>query len=63
MNILKFYIGWVAVTPFENDVCDLQAWTPEGRGIYVRTPPVLKYAVNRRGPRIKFTPSYYPKKE
>lgn len=63
LNIHIFILGWVAVTPFKNDVCDVQAWTPEKRGIYIRTPPLLRYAVNHRGPRIKFTPTYYPKKE
>jgi len=51
------------VTPYENDVCYVQAWTPESRGIYIRTPPLLRYAINHRGPRMKFTPTYHAKKE
>lgn len=49
------------MTPLNNEVCDVQAWTPESRGIYIRTPSLLRYAVNQRGPRIKFTPAYFPK--
>ncbi|XP_025423199.1 nitric oxide-associated protein 1 [Sipha flava] len=62
-DIVLSSAGWVAVTPFKNDVCDVQAWTPECRGIYVRTTPLLRYAVNNRGPRLKFTPTFYTKKE
>lgn len=57
-----FNVGWVAVTPFRNDTCDVQAWTPESRGIYIRTPPFLRFAVNNRGQRIKYTPAYFLKK-
>lgn len=62
-NLSSNFIGWVAVTPFKDDICDIQAWTPESRGIYIRSPPVLPYAINQRGPRIKYTPTYYPLRE
>lgn len=62
-DIVLSSAGWVAVTPFENDVCYVQAWTPESRGIYIRTPPLLRYAINHRGPRLKYTPTYHAKKE
>ncbi|XP_050436060.1 nitric oxide-associated protein 1 [Adelges cooleyi] len=61
-DIVLSSAGWVSVSPFTNDVCSLQAWTPERRGIYVRIPSLLKFAVNNRGPRKKFTPTYHPKK-
>jgi len=60
---ILYLIGWVSVTPFKDDICDVQAWTPESRGIYIRIPSLLRYAINQRGPRIKYTPTYYPKRE
>lgn len=50
--------GWIAVTPGPQSVCRFQAWTPYGRGIYVRIPPVLPFTVARRGERISKTPAY-----
>lgn len=43
--------GWVAVTGEEGREYDLKVYTPEGRGIYFRDPPLLPKAVMLRGRR------------
>ncbi|KAF4518498.1 hypothetical protein B566_EDAN009698 [Ephemera danica] len=57
-DILLSSSGWVAVTSAKDEVCNLQAHTPEARGIYVRRPALLPFAVNRRGPKVRHTPTY-----
>ena len=37
---------------------DLRAWTPGGVGVRVRQPPLLPYAIRRRGERIVFLREY-----
>lgn len=53
-----FFLGWIAITPGPDVKCKLQAWTPEGRGIHVREPSLLPYAVNLRGKKIRGSPAY-----
>ena len=36
----------------------LRAWTPEGRGIYLRRPALLPHSTALRGARILKTPAY-----
>ena len=50
--------GWVTLVPGMGQFCRLRAWTPEGRGIYIRDPPFLPLASNLRGARIGGTPAY-----
>ncbi|KAI4502156.1 hypothetical protein M0802_002838 [Mischocyttarus mexicanus] len=58
-KILKFIsIGWIAVTPKENEIVKLQGWTPSGRGIYLRMPALLRKSVIYRGERVHGTPAY-----
>lgn len=46
--------GWVSLTGLaEQQLIDLRAWTPGGRGIHLRDPPLLPLAVNLRGRRIE----------
>ncbi|XP_063217346.1 nitric oxide-associated protein 1 [Bacillus rossius redtenbacheri] len=52
--------GWVAVTPGPQKACTMRAWTPAGRGIYLRRPPLLRFAVNLRGPKQRASPAYRP---
>ncbi|XP_041370814.1 nitric oxide-associated protein 1-like [Gigantopelta aegis] len=55
-------LGWVSVTAgFEMSVT-LRAYTPGGRGIYVRSPALLPHYRSFRGQRIGKTPVYRPKK-
>lgn len=56
-------LGWIAVTPGAELICRFQAWTPYGRGIYVRVPSVLPFTVTRRGERISKTPAYKVKQQ
>lgn len=58
-KILKYIsIGWIAVTPKENEKIKLQGWTPYARGIHLRTPALLKKSVTLRGGRMPGTPAY-----
>lgn len=50
--------AWAAVTGGADTRCVLRAFTPEGRGIYVRNPPMLPFAVRLRGKRIPNTPCF-----
>ncbi|KAK2586553.1 hypothetical protein KPH14_011441 [Odynerus spinipes] len=50
--------GWIAITPNENDRVKLQGWTPNARGIYLRTPALLRKSVTLRGARVLGTPAY-----
>ncbi|XP_044743956.1 nitric oxide-associated protein 1 [Chrysoperla carnea] len=57
-DIILSSAGWIAITPGPDVQCKLQAWTPEGRGIHVREPSLLPYAVNLRGKKIRGSPAY-----
>lgn len=57
-DIVLSSIGWIAITPFENNSVSLRAWTPEGRGIYLRCPALLSKSVHLCGSRIQGTPLY-----
>ncbi|XP_017883737.1 nitric oxide-associated protein 1 [Ceratina calcarata] len=50
--------GWIAVTPQENDNVLLRAWTPQGRGIHLRSPALLRYSVRLCGSKVPGTPVY-----
>lgn len=45
--------GWVSVTLGENQMAKLVAYTPGGRGVFVRRPALFPDAVNKRGKREK----------
>lgn len=51
--------GWISVTPKENEIVNLQIWTPEGRGVQVRSPSLLSKAVALRGKKNGRTPAYH----
>ncbi|XP_076640449.1 nitric oxide-associated protein 1 [Colletes latitarsis] len=57
-DIVLSSIGWIAITAQENQNVTLNAWTPEGRGIYLRSPALLKKSVTLRGAKIQGTPMY-----
>jgi len=50
--------GWVSFTPDVGRICAVRAWTPGGKGIYVRDPPFLPYASTLKGRRKPGTPTY-----
>jgi len=50
--------GWIAISGKEDKHILLKAWTPQGRGLYLRTPALLKKSVTLCGSRIPDTPTY-----
>lgn len=46
-----FSLGWVGVTAGQGMPVTLQAYTPGGQGCVMRSPSLLKYAINLRGRR------------
>jgi ribosome biogenesis GTPase A len=57
-DIVLSTAGWVSVTFGPDTQCVLRAFTPEGRGIFVRKPALLPYAFKLRGKRIVGTPCF-----
>lgn len=54
VKFLNFqFAGWVAVTGEENTNYVLKVYTPQARGIHIRTPPLLPRAVVLRGNRLE----------
>ena len=45
--------GWVSVTIGQEKEALLKAYTPRGKGIFVREPPLFPLAVNDRGKRSR----------
>lgn len=60
-DIVLSSIGWALVSPRRDQECILRAFTPDGRGIYCRSPALLPFAVNLRGRKIKDTPCFVSK--
>lgn len=50
-DVILSSAGWVAVTIGQNKEAQLRAYTPRGKGIFVREPPLFPLAVNNRGKR------------
>ncbi|XP_043225455.1 nitric oxide-associated protein 1-like [Amphibalanus amphitrite] len=63
-DIVLSSAGWVAVTPAEDrsggnhKELKFTAHTPGGAGVFVRSPPVLPYAVRLRGRRQRDSPAH-----
>ncbi|CAK9832003.1 Nitric oxide-associated protein 1 [Anthophora retusa] len=57
-DVVLSSIGWIAVTPHVNESASLKAWTPQGRGIYLRRPALLSKSVYLHGVRVAGTPMY-----
>lgn len=57
-DIVLSSAGWVSVTMGPDTECVVRAFTPEGRGIYVRNPPLLSHGFRLRGKRIYGTPCF-----
>nr|XP_031827115.1 nitric oxide-associated protein 1 [Nomia melanderi] len=58
-DVILSSIGWIAITPHENENVTLKAWTPQARGIHLRSPALLKKSVAFRGTKISGTPLYH----
>ncbi|CAH1403365.1 unnamed protein product [Nezara viridula] len=51
-------VGWVSLTPDQEEMVKLGFWTPEARGVHVRTPSLLPYVVALRGKKHTKLPAY-----
>ncbi|XP_014483268.1 PREDICTED: nitric oxide-associated protein 1 [Dinoponera quadriceps] len=50
--------GWMAISTEKDYRVLLRAWSPQGRGLHLRTPALLMKSVGLRGDRIPSTPTY-----
>lgn len=50
--------GYVAVTGEEDTEYNLKVYTPYARGIYIRSPPLLRHAVMLRGNRLSSSQAF-----
>lgn len=57
-DIVLSSAGWITPAPSIAQVARVKAWTPGGKGIYLRDPPFLPFAHMLRGHRIKGTPAH-----
>lgn len=51
--------GWISISGGEKMEMQFKVWTPYSRGIHLRQPALLPYAINFRGKRIDHTPTYH----
>lgn len=49
--------GWICVTGSEKNSYVLRGWTPEGRGVFLRS-PLLPKIVNFRGIKVRGSPAF-----
>ena len=52
-DVILSSAGWVAVTIGQDKAMQLKAYTPLGKGIFVRRPPIFPLAINDRGKRSR----------
>ena len=52
-DVILSSAGWVAVTLGQDNQALLKAYTPNGKGIFVRRPALFPLAVNDRGKRSR----------
>lgn len=63
VDVVLSSAGWVSLTSLkENQIMELRAWSPGGRGIHLRDPPLLPRAVTLRGRRVGNSLAYRPHK-
>ncbi|XP_045130401.1 nitric oxide-associated protein 1-like isoform X2 [Portunus trituberculatus] len=63
VDVVLSSAGWVSLTNLKEDqIIELRAWSPTGRGIHLRDPPLLPRAVTLRGRRIGKSLTYRPHK-
>ncbi|CAG9529794.1 unnamed protein product [Cercopithifilaria johnstoni] len=60
-DVVLSSVGWVCVTSRRGEV-RLQAYTPEGRGLFLRQPALLPFCAQLRGSRIGGTAMYKVKR-
>lgn len=52
-DIILSSVGWVAVTSKNGKQIKLLAYTPNGKGIFIRSPSLFPHAVDLRGKRSR----------
>ena len=52
-DVILSNIGWVAVTAGTGSVVSVKAYTPNGIGVFLRTPSLLPTSVQQRGKILK----------
>lgn len=57
-RVIAIVVGWLAISGKENERVLLRAWSPQGRGLYLRTPALLRKSVVLRGARVRDVPTY-----
>lgn len=51
-------VGWISMATRVTLTYEVKAWTPGGKGVFLRDPPFLPFALNLRGNKIKGTPAF-----
>ena len=51
-------VGWISCVPKNHEFCTLKAWTPGGRGLFLRQYPFLPFGHTLRGTRIMGAPTF-----
>lgn len=57
-DIVLSCCGWIGVNVEQNRTAILKAWTPGGRGIYLRQPAMLPSGLRLKGSRIRHSLAY-----
>lgn len=57
-DIVLSSAGWVAVTLGRDEQAIIRAYTPEGRGLFLRKPALLPFACNLKGRKVPNSPMY-----
>jgi nitric oxide-associated protein 1 len=57
-DIILSSAGWVGINLPKGQTGTFKAWTPEQRGIYVRSPSLLPYGMTLRGNRVRRSLAY-----
>ncbi|XP_024869274.1 nitric oxide-associated protein 1 [Temnothorax curvispinosus] len=57
-DVILSSAGWIAIAAEEAERVLLRAWSPQGRGLHLRTPALLRKSVALRGNRISDAPTY-----
>lgn len=57
-DIVLSCCGWIGINVEENYKAVVQAWTPGGRGIYLRQPAMLPSGMRLKGSRIRHSLAY-----
>uniref|UniRef100_A0A1I8BCJ7 G domain-containing protein n=1 Tax=Meloidogyne hapla TaxID=6305 RepID=A0A1I8BCJ7_MELHA len=60
-DVVLSSLGWVLLTTKMNSI-NIRAWTPSGRGLITRQPPILPYAAAYRGRKIFGTSAFQTRK-